>query len=158
MKTLQESLFDKDIVTKDLTFGDLYEPVSISSYGIAHAGEVYTDIANVFIESKLKKSATPMDVTKLPGVEIFCSKRGKEAMSYIIGIVMELPAKKFTDWGTKDYEDELTRVFRPLVKKPYQDHGFKIDVDNISYHAVQVHVKRSSKYDAVQVIINFRKK
>lgn len=158
MRTLAESLFDKDIVTKNLTFGDLYEPVSISSYGISRAAEVYTDIANMFIESKLKKNITSVDITKLPGVEIFVSKRGKEAMNCILGVIMNLPAKEFTDWGTNDYKKELDRVFEPLVKKPYWRRTLDIDIDNISSRAVQIHIKRSSKYDNVQVIISCAKK
>ena len=66
MKSLQESLFDKDLVIKGLTVGDYYEP---ESFGFENSNIPllnnwsYEDILGFIDASKLKKDYKPADLS-----------------------------------------------------------------------------------------------
>ena len=98
MRSLQESLFDKDLVERDIKIGSEYKPIRIAC--IREGGSSFKagigDVSNLFIESKLK-SAAPYDISlntieDLLGVQKHISNYA-EFLRYVIPIVLDLPLK-----------------------------------------------------------------
>jgi len=132
MKSLKESLFDRDIVTKDILFGDVYE-----LQGISHYGEL-TDILDLFSESKLKKAANGKiykDVNDY--VDKYYNITGyKEKLKYIISIILDLPWKPEILQTSLHlaYHDEINSIFKDIVSRGRlgKTVGFSFSYDEVN--------------------------
>lgn len=106
-----ESLFDKDLVEKNLTFGDMYEPICI------HHGNNPANIkaiGNMFVISKLK-TIEPMSLDGVPGYDNY--KKLLVYLPYVLAKVGELPLEeKFvntkSDGNYIKYEFKMSDMFR----------------------------------------------
>ena len=86
MKTLKESLFDKDLIKRKApTFGDLYKPIEV----MTPSTNDIKAIGNMFIMSKLKKDSTPLDLNGVYGYDQF--KKLYDYLPYVLGKIAELP-------------------------------------------------------------------
>ena len=91
MRSLKESLFDKDIVTRDIPmFGDLFEVSSISypncprEYSGASALKL---IMSNFNEQKLKRDIKPLNLSKVEGYY----EDPLDLLRYILALINQMP-------------------------------------------------------------------
>lgn len=115
MKSLQESLFDKDLTEKDILFGDMLELQSVSGYGDL------TDILNLFSEPKLKKAANGKihrDVNDYVNKNYNITGY-KEKLKYIISIILNLPWKQeiLQSFLHLAYHDEINSIFKDIISR-----------------------------------------
>ena len=116
MKTLRESLFDKDLIKrKPATFGDLYKPVKILYRGT----EDLEVIGNMFVMSKLKNNTTPLELDGIAGYDRF--KKLLDYLPYVLSKVAELPIdERFesikTDGNYVGYEFKLDDMFKNTLR------------------------------------------
>ena len=157
MKSLSESLFDKDLVQKDLpTFGDVYKPVRVSS---TNSDYPYKKIANMFVGSKLKNTAKPLSLSDVNGFTSYPSdSKSREIIELIAGMVADIP---LTDEmiGDKHWaldEKEKNKLFAPLVRQPYWRNGIYINLSN-SFTGVSLEIIRSSRIEFTQITIKYEK-
>ena len=131
MKSLTESLFDKDLTSKDIKFGDKFKPVVV--YGLQHGA---TPIFNMFVMSKLKKAAPyKVDLSDVMGCQEFDKLR--EPLEYILSIVAELPLKeKFIthDLGSIVYDSLLRDGFADLVRNNLYGRTVWLEIIKLNGH------------------------
>ena len=116
MKSLSESLFDKDLISKDLTFGDMYEPEEI----LYSSTDNLKVIGNMFVGSKLKKDVKPLDLDGVLGYDQF--KKLLDYLPYVLGKVAELPLEERFESAKYDgncvsYEFKMDDMFREYIRR-----------------------------------------
>jgi len=115
MKSLSESLFDKDIIEKDLKFGDMYEPVEVS-YPSTNDIKI---ISNMFVMSKLKRETHPLSLDGVYGYDQF--KKLLDFLPYVLSKIAEMPLEeKFistkTDGNYISYEFLMKDMFKNCIR------------------------------------------
>ena len=112
---LSESLFDDDLVEKDILFGDMLELQSVSFYG------EWTDILDLFSESKLKKAAKGKIYKDANNyVDKYYNIPGyKEKLKYIISIILDLPWKPevLNTSSPLAYHNEINSIFKDIISR-----------------------------------------
>jgi len=112
MKTLQESLFDKDLTTKEITLRDAYTPADnpIKSWG--------ANILIMFNVSKLSKYPNPYKYDCLYSEELQC----------LSGIIMDMPIPSKSDMKLdnkskwcKDLKEKLDKYIRREWKQQWDN-------------------------------------
>ena len=88
MKSLKESLFDSDIIEKDLKFGDMYEPVEV----LYPSTSDIKNISNMFIMSKLKRETHPLSLDGVYGYDQF--KKLLDFLPYVLSKIAEMPLEE----------------------------------------------------------------
>ena len=132
MKSLQESLFDSDIATKNILFGDMLEFQCISHYGDL------TDILDLFSEPKLKKAANGKIYKDVDNyVDKYYNITGyKEKLKYIISIILNLPWKSETIRSISPlaYHDEINSIFKDIISRGRlgKTVGFSFSYDEVN--------------------------
>ena len=108
MKSLKESLFDRDLVEKAPTFGDMYKPVSIYyDFDV----DTIKLIGKEFSLSKLKKNCSPTNINL---EELGCywgSKTYFEFMPYLLTRIDKTAQDLRVRGGEK-----LTNLFKEFLK------------------------------------------
>ena len=125
MKTLRESLFDDDLVEKDLkfdVFGDLYTPYYIRvSYGWKDGiktKDAYYRIMSIFDYNKLKRDVKPIDMSKiLKGNTLEYA----DELQYILTLISNILVSKSDQkkWMMYDsiLHDEIEKVLNKYKNK-----------------------------------------
>ena len=153
MKTLQESLFDTEKnIEKDITFGDIYEPVYITSTNSDHP---FQKIANMFNLSKLRKAAKRVDLSGIKQNSPYDNNH-IEVIELIAGVIAGLPLK-----NKISYDYEIAKVFGSLAKQPYWQRGIDVCLSKASLlgsKVVFLKIIRSSMNEYVGITIEYREK
>ena len=116
MKSLRESLFDDDLVTKELpTFGDMYKPVEISY----SSTEDIQQVGDSFVLSRLKKDIKPLNLDGIDGYNEFAKQ--PDYLPCVLSKVNELPQEeKFISAERKceysSYDSQLNEMFGKYLK------------------------------------------
>ena len=115
MKSLKESLFDSDIIEKDLKFGDMYEPVEV----LYPSTSDIKNISNMFVMSKLKKETHPLSLDGVYGYDQF--KKLLDFLPYVLSKIAEMPLEeKFistkTDGNYINYEFLMKKMFKNYIR------------------------------------------
>lgn len=120
MKTLAESLFDDDLITKELpTFGNMYKPVEISY----SSTENIQQVGDSFVLSKLKKYVNPLSLDGVDGYNKFAKQF--DYLRYVLSKVDELPQEeKFISSEHKvaysSYDSQLNEMFGKYLKSNFK--------------------------------------
>ena len=106
MKSLKESLFD-DNITKDITFGDLYEFKSYNIVKIVHARGEYQDLSKSFSVGRIKK------ITRVSG-----SDKNETIYKGLVKIIQDIkliggpPSEMNVDWLKNKIEELVYNLFQ----------------------------------------------
>jgi len=123
MKSLQESLFDKDLTKKDLTIRDVCDLLDVGE-GIRAYG---FSIGQMFNVDKIAKYPNPYIDYHLSGIN---------SLDYLIGIIMDQPMPTKSNIKTSDHKwcENLKKVLTKYVRRPWRDEwDKKIKIYLISY-------------------------
>jgi len=129
MKSLQESLFDRDLVQQEINFGTQYVPKSVHIIDDSRFTDVSYDEEDVkWLGTILKISALKRSIKPYPANEIesYKDKRFRgvtEIGCYIIPIIMNFPALV----GDHPYSEDLygDLVYKEIIE-PYIKKGSKM--------------------------------
>ena len=136
MKSLQESLFDKDLMKKDLTIRSAYDLLD-NSRGTAASG---FPIGQMFNVDKIAKYPNPYTNYHLSGIN---------SLDHLIGIIMDQPVPTKSDVKTSDHKwcENLKKVLTKYVKR-----SWKMEWENkISIYLIQYNK------DCIGIGIDFNK-
>ena len=159
MKSLKESLFDKDLVEKDIKFGDVYKPVWITS---TNRDAPFMRITTMFNMGKLKKAAKDkkLDLSEVPQNSHYDDKY-LETIEMIAGLVADFPYRP-----EPYYDKDIIDTFKPLARSPLFRRG--IDVSLSGEHGgvyfskdldiIELHITKSNMTEYTDVIIKFEKR
>lgn len=156
MKSLTESLFDTDLVEKDIKFGDMYKPIWITS---TYSNGPFLKITNMFNMSNLRKAAKgkKMDLSSVPQNSHYDNKY-LETIEMIAGLVADFPYKP------KPYYDrDIIDTFKPLVRSNYWYRGISVNivyrgiVYGVGTNVIELHITKSNATEYVDVVIKFDK-
>ena len=117
MKTLVESLFDRDLVKRKVLLGDVYELSPVS-----HHNMVTNDIwraASAFDGVKLEKAKFPFHVDKNNSFVVYFSQQMFK-LPYIIDAILSLPYicfDKNKNNKTVEVSDEFKKLLKPYLVK-----------------------------------------
>ena len=159
MKSLAESIFDKENVTKELTFGDKFKPCYINVFENG-AWLPLDKIANMFVMSKLKKAGDPMNIDHLMRYNDWGSKKGKEALELIIGLVATLPLKQEViekEYWSRIYDYDLTKTFKSLARSPYWNNGIAMELCKVG-SSTDINIIKSNMSEHIQVTVTYEEK
>ena len=124
MKTLRESLFDDDLVTKKMeTFGDIFEPfyirVAYNNRPGVTAKDGYNVVASSFDYEKLKHDIKPDD--ELNAFIKWSSMEYANELQYILALINDIPLSKSDAdrWSrySEVLKDEISRVLDKYKKR-----------------------------------------
>ena len=110
MKSLQESLFDKDLMKKDLTIRDVCDLLTsgkgVSAYGFS--------IGQMFNVGKVSKYPNPYTNYHLSGIN---------SLDHLIGIIMDQPMPTKSNIKISDHKwcENLKKVLTKYVRRPWKD-------------------------------------
>ena len=159
MKSLRESIFDKDLVTKDIKFGDIYKPVWISS---TNSDNPFKKITNMFNMGELRKAAKDKKLD-LSGVQQNSHYDNKylDTIEMIAGLVADFTYNP-KSYG---YDSKIIDTFKPLARQPDWRRGISVSIcgshgavcDN-GDGIVELHITKSNMTEYVNVIIKFEEK
>ena len=131
MKTLKESLFDDNLVGKDLRLGDLYE-LSKDRY----ANEMTNDMAMLasrFNRQKLTAFANKTDqIVDVKNKTINYLDLVHPTLINLILLLQEAPM----EWIMHKERWKLIDYFRPYFAKSFDNKGFWVSVDEYKYNDV----------------------
>lgn len=123
MKSLRESLFDKDLVKKDLTIRDTYElldtcrGINISTSGF--------NIGQMFDINKLNKYARAYELHL---------QRASDSLQKLIGVIADLPAPNLKNWRRDGWDDLAKKTLSKYIKSAWkQEWNNKVDIDLVYY-------------------------
>ena len=121
MKTLQESLFDNDIITSGVRFGELYELSAVSHYnGVTNN---IREVLGMFDEKALKKARFPIKVNKDNGfIEYW--KMTDSRIDLFVEMLLNMPMQ----YINKIFENPAMngkRAIEDYLSKYYSHHGAK---------------------------------
>lgn len=160
MKSLAESLFDKDLVEKEVKFGDMYKPVWITS---TNRDAPFMRITTMFNMSKLKKAAKDkeLDLSEVPQNSHYDNKY-LETIEMIAGLVADFPY----DPKTYSYDINITDTFKSLARSPLWRRGISVSISGehggICFSGdadvVELHITKSNMTEYTDVIIKFEKR
>lgn len=120
MKTLRESLFDKDIVkNSDVKLGELYELSTVSHHNSFSNSP--SKFIEVFDKKKLLKLKHHFVDLKNNFIE-YWEKRGIDGLSSLIDCILCAPAQTFTAPNNVVCEKTLKNYLKPFISpKKYND-------------------------------------
>ena len=158
MKSLAESIFDKDLVEKEVKFGDMYKPVWITS---TNRDDPFMRITTMFNMGKLKKAAKgkELDLSAVQQNSHYDNKY-LPTIEMIAGLVADFPYKP------KPYYDiDIIDTFKPLARSPLWRRSISVSISG-SHGAVcdngdgivELHITKSNMTEYTDVIIKFEKK
>ena len=158
MKSLVESLFDADLTSKDIKFGDMYNPVWITS---TDSNNPFKKITNMFNMGELKKASKSkkLDLSSVQQNSHYDNKY-LDTIEMITGLIMDFP------YNPKSYYDsKIFDTFKPLARSPYWRRGISVSISG-SHGAVcdngdgivELHITKSNMTEYTDVIIKFEKK
>jgi hypothetical protein len=107
---MTESLFDKDLVKKDLTIRDVYDLVTlgrgVSAYGFS--------IGQMFNVGKVSKYPNPYTNYHLSGIN---------SLDHLIGIIMDQPIPTKSNIKTSDHKwcENLKKILTKYVGRNWKD-------------------------------------
>lgn len=166
MKSLVESIFDKDLVEKEVKFGDIYKPVWITS---TNRDAPFMRITAMFNMGKLKKAAKgkELDLSEVPQNSYFVAQNSHYDNKYlptiemIAGLVADFPYRP-----EPYYDKDIIDTFKPLARSPLFRRG--IDVSLSGEHGavyfskdldiIELHITKSNMTEYTDVIIKFEKR
>lgn len=120
MKTLQESLFDKNINKSDVLIGELYELSDVSHHNSFSNSP--SKFIEVFDKKKLLKLKHHFVDSKNNFIEYWEKRRGIDGLSALIDCILCAPAQTFTDPNNVVCEKALKNYLKPFVDpKKYND-------------------------------------
>lgn len=160
MKTLAESLFDTEKhIEKDLTFGNVYKPIWITS---TNSDGPFKKITNMFNMSELRKASKnkKLDLSSVQQNGSYDNKY-LDTIEMIAGVIADFPYNP----KSYSYDSNIIDTFKPLVRSPYWRRGISVGISS-SYGAicdngdgiVELHITKSNATEFVDVIIRFKKK
>ena len=151
MKSLQESLFDtKKNIEKDIKFGDIYEPVYITSTNGDHP---FQKIANMFNLSKLRKAAKRVDMSGVKQNSPY-DNENIEVIELIVGVIAELPLK-----DKIDYDKEISDAFQSLAKQSHWQRGINVYMIKSAFNGkISLDIVRSGLNEHIRISIEYREK
>lgn len=158
MKSLVESIFDKDLVEKEVKFGDMYKPVWITS---TNRDAPFMRITTMFNMGKLKKAAKDKELN-LSEVQQNSHYDNKylPTIEMIAGLIADFPYKP------KPYYDiDIIDTFKPLARSPLWRRGISVSISG-SHGAVcdngdgivELHITKSNMTEYTDVVIKFEKR
>lgn len=156
MKSLKESLFDSDLVKKDIKFGDVYKPVFITC---TNNNFPFKKISNMFNIGKLRKECKDkkLDLSAVPQ-NSHCDNRYLETIELITGIVSEFKLKS----KLYEYDKDIMSTFSSLTRSPYWKRG--IDITIGSHGSMfndgllpELYITKSNASEYTRVIIKYEK-
>ena len=133
IESLTESLFDDDLVSKDIpSFGDKYEidRISISFNSGSTFPDKYKKILSCFPTRELKKLLTPdeikeakninLDGVEVRGIDSDSEKSIFEHLKYVIAVVNKIPdiPEQYNEYSEKMFSSML-KVFRGVGWKDW---------------------------------------
>ena len=157
MKTLVESLFDKDLIKRKLVFGDLYKPTNIM-YG---SRIDLTEIGDMFNMSKLKKDVEPINLDNVAWYG--ANSRGDKGkfLEYVLAKVnTSHPDVKFieaTQYDRAKINGELEDLFKKYIETPTgnsENHSIEFDMSK-SKDRPLLHIFKSTPTDYYQILIEY---
>ena len=154
MKTLKESLFDKDLVEREINFGGTYVPVEILFSSTENCKQI-GDSLNI---SKLKKDANPLSLNGVDGYDQY--EKYLTYLPYVLAKVAKLPLEdKFesvkTDMQYNSYCWKLTKMFRDYqksIKNPLIFIMMKWDGTPI------LQIRKTHGYGLIYITIKYKQK
>lgn len=159
MKSLSESLFDSDLTSKDIKFGDIYKPVWITS---TNSNNPFKKITNMFNMSELKKASKnkKLDLSSVQQNSHYDNKY-LDTIEMIAGLVADFTYNP-KSYG---YDSKIFDTFKPLVRSPYWRRGISVSISG-SHGAVcdngdgivELHITKSNMTEYVNVVIKFEEK
>ena len=158
MKSLVESLFDTDLVTKDIKFGDMYKPVLISS---TNRDNPFKKITNMFNMGELRKAAKDkkLDLSEVQQNSHYDNKY-LDTIEMIAGLVADFPYK------LKPYYDiDIFDTFKPLVRSHLFRRGISVSISGshgaVCYNGdgvLELHITKSTATEYADVVIKFEER
>ena len=118
MKTLVESLFDRDLVEKNLpVFGNLYKVKEIRLAGTRRgigmgAEKCYSLLMSNFNEEKLKKDIKPLDLSKVQGYD-----KNLDELQYLLALIANITVLPSDQKSWNPFEE--------ILKEEIQNKTFK---------------------------------
>ena len=158
MKSLSESLFDRDLIGKDIKFGDIYEPIWITS---TNSDSPFKKITNMFNMGKLRKEGRDkkLDLSTVPQNSRY-DNAYLETIELIAGLVANI-----TYNPNAYYDKDIINIFKPLARSPYFRRGIDVnirgshgDVFGNGDDILELHITKSNMTEYVNVVIKFKKK
>ena len=126
MKSLQESLFDNDLKTKELKFRDVYHMIP-GHLGMQVSG---VPLGNMFAPTKVIKYKNPYRPD-----DGFCN----DFNAGILGIIVDMPVPNKNDFNKNrrsqwciDLKSKLSEFIKPSWKQSF-DEKFNVHLDNITF-------------------------
>ena len=121
MKSLQESLFDKDLVKKDLTIRDTYELLD-TNRGMTAVG---FPIGQMFDINKLNKYARAYELPL---------QRASDSLQKLIGVIADLPVPDIKNYRKNGWDDLAKKILSKYIKSTWkQEWNNKVDIDLVYY-------------------------
>lgn len=146
MKTLQESLFDKNIIKSDVLTGELYKLSTFSHHNSFSNNP--SKFIEVFNKKKLLKLKYHFADSKNNFVE-YWEKHGIDGLSALIDCILCAPAHIFTDPNNVVCEKTLKNYLKPFVdSKNYND--LFINIRRFSTSVDKDHMIDISLYDNIK--------
>ena len=150
MKSLSESLFDRDLIGKDIKFGDIYEPYWITS---TTSDSPFKKITNMFNMGKLRKAYKPLNLSNVKRNGHY-DESYIEVIELIVGAVSNMPLKEKID-----YDKDIDKLFESFARSPYWKRGITILMGESSrFNIVSLYITRSNMSEYTNITINFKKK
>ncbi len=169
MKSLVESLFDRDIVEKDIKIGDQYKPIGIwIENGVSSSRPVKDEIkgiSNMFMKPKLK-SIAPYIMSNNDIADLMSPTQKQLAsladfLQYIIPVILKLPLKKeFTEdnsyVSTYVYSEELNNLFEKTVIRHSYDRSLNMEI-NKRLDKIFLTIRRKHESGIGSITVTFEK-
>ncbi len=153
MKSLKESLFDSNIIEKDLKFGDIYKPKCVTCNDYRNGFKI---IENMFSMGKLKKAGKRIDLSGCVGS--YTNTSHIEVIELIAGIFAEFPLWDIdTPWSFEKYSKKIEEVFKPLARSPLWGRSIYITISNPFGSGVELAINKSNMTESVRVTIKYEK-
>lgn len=160
MKSLVESLFDDDLVTKELPkFGDVYKPVWIYS---TNSNNPFKKITNMFNMDELRKASKnkKLDLSEVQQKGHYDNKY-LDTIEMIAGLIADFPYNP----KLHGYDSEIIDTFKPLARSPYWRRGISVSfsgshgaVGDNGDGIVELNITKSSRTEYLNVVIKFERK
>ena len=153
MKSLQESLFDKDLAEKDLKFGDVYKPKYVTC---TDGRDGFKIIENMFSMGKLRKAGKRLDLSRC--VSSYTNTNHIEVIELIAGIFAEFPLWDIDFLGNYGkYSKKIEEVFKPLARPPLWGRSIYITISRPYGNDVELAINKSNMTESVRVTIKYEK-
>ena len=156
MKSLQESLFDKNLATQEMSvFGDLYEPEEIYYGGWVENMKI---VGNMFVMSKLKKDIKPISLDNINVYNEF--KEELKYLPYVLAKVNELPLEP--EFLSNKNNGNYTRYgyALDLDMRPYQKSGnhFLVFTIYVWNYEPQLQISKRYQRGTSSITIKYKRK